>query len=62
MEQFVPKSKARRLLGKKADKYSDTQLQEVVHNLHLIARDQLRYNGSKESDKSNESKQPKHQS
>jgi len=59
MEQFVPKSKARRLLGKKADKYTDTQLQEVVHNLHLIARDQLRYNGSKVNEKCNESFQPK---
>lgn len=47
MEQFVPKSKARRVLGKSSDKYSDTQLREFIHNLHLIAREQLRYNGSK---------------
>lgn len=58
MEQFVPKSKARRLLGKTADKYSDTQLQELIHNLHLMARAQLRYNGSKGSENSNESTKP----
>lgn len=58
MEQFVPTSRARRVLGKKASQYTDAQLQELVHNLHLIARDQLRYNGSKRKENSNEPQNP----
>lgn len=59
MEKFVPKSKARRILGKEAAKFTDTQLQEIIHNLHLIAREQLRYNGSKLEKNGNESLKPK---
>ncbi len=44
---IVSVSKARRLLGSLSDNMTDDQVQELVHTLHLIAREQLCYNGSK---------------
>lgn len=39
--------KARRILGSLSKDMSDNQVRELVQTLHLIARDQLCYIGSK---------------
>lgn len=41
-------SKARRILGSFASKLSDDQVRELIICLHLLAKDQLVYNGSKD--------------
>ena len=40
-------SRARRVLGSPANNLSDDQVRDLLHMLHLIAREQLCYNGSK---------------
>lgn len=42
-------SKARRILGKRADSLSDDQIRELLTTLHLLARQHLGYNGSKKA-------------
>jgi hypothetical protein len=54
MEKTISVPKARRILGKQAEHYSDNQVKEIVQTLKLLAREQLGYNGSKHYDKSNE--------
>lgn len=44
---LVSVSKARRILGTLSDTMADDQVIELVHCLHLLAREQLCYNGSK---------------
>lgn len=46
-ESLVSVSKARRILGKLCDEMNDDQVKDLVHSLHLLAREQLCYNGSK---------------
>jgi hypothetical protein len=55
LDQLVSVSKARRILGTLADNLSDDQVKELLHTLHLLAREQLWYNGSKEEMSSHES-------
>ena len=54
MEELVSISKARRILGTLANDLSDDQVKEILHTLHLLAREQLWYNGSKEGMSSHE--------
>lgn len=46
-ESTVSTAKARRILGSLANELSDDQIREIIHTLHLLAREQLCYNGSK---------------
>lgn len=55
MDKLVSTSKARRILGTLAEDLSDDQVKELLHTLHLLVREQLRYNGSKEGMSSHES-------
>ena len=55
LDQLVSISKARRILGTLANDLSDDQVKELLHTLHLLAREQLWYNGSKEGMSSHES-------
>ena len=55
LSAIVSISKARRILGTLADDLSDDQVKEILHTLHLLAREQLWYNGSKEGMSSHES-------
>lgn len=55
MQEFVSTTKARRILGKLADNLSDDQVKEIIRTLHLLAREQLCYNGSKKEVSSHES-------
>lgn len=41
-------AKARRILGSTAKSMSDNQIKELIHFLHLLAKEQLIYNGSKD--------------
>ena len=54
LEELVSISKARRILGTLANDLSDDQVKEILHTLHLLAREQLWYNGSKEGMSSHE--------
>ncbi len=56
MEKIVSMSKARRILGSLAKELSDDQVRQLINSLHLLAREQLSYNGSKEHENVNESK------
>ena len=47
MSEMVSVAKARRILGSLANSMSDTQVQELLICLHLLAKEQLWYNGSK---------------
>ena len=51
-------SKARRILGELADDISDDQMRELLHALHLLAREQLVYNGSKDDEYGNKLSRP----
>ena len=53
-KQLITIQKARRILGKQAENYSDDQVRELLHTLKLLAREQLLYNGSKVSEKGND--------
>jgi hypothetical protein len=50
----VSVNKARRILGELADDIPDDQMREIIHALHLLAREQLVYNGSKDDKYSEE--------
>lgn len=39
--------KARRILGVLAQSMNDDQVKDVIYSLHLLAKEQLVYNGSK---------------
>ena len=54
LEELVSINKARRILGTLADDLTDDQVKEILHTLHLLARKQLWYNGSKEGMSSHE--------
>lgn len=47
MSEMVSVAKARRILGTFADSMSDTQVKELIVCFHLLAKEQLCYNGSK---------------
>lgn len=49
-ESVVTVSKARRILGDLATELSDDQVKEILHTLHLLAKEHLCYNGSKEEE------------
>lgn len=46
-QQLVSVAKARRILGSLANTLDDNQVKELLHTLHLMARQQLCYDGSK---------------
>ncbi len=46
--QIISISKARRLLGADADDMDVNEVQYLVHTLHLLAKEQLCYSGSKD--------------
>ena len=56
--QPITITRARRILGKQAENYSDDQVRELLHTLQLLARERVLYNGSKVSESGNEPKQP----
>lgn len=43
----VSVQKARRILGALANYMSDDQVKDLIYSLHLLAKEQLVYNGSK---------------
>ena len=43
----VSVQKARRILGTLAHSMNDDQVKELIYSLHLLAKEQLVYNGSK---------------
>lgn len=43
----VSVQKARRILGALASPMSDDQVKDLIYSLHLLAKEQLVYNGSK---------------
>ena len=43
----VSVQKARRILGSAAKSMNDDQVRELIHSLHLLAKEKLVYNGSK---------------
>ena len=58
MEKIVSVATARRILGSQANGLNDDQVKELVHTMHLLAREQVVYNGSKVNEPSNEPEQP----
>lgn len=50
---LISVSKARRILGTLSNTMNDDQVIELIHCLHLLARERLCYNGSKISGISN---------
>lgn len=53
VNSIVSVSKARRILGDLANNLSDNQIKEIIHSFHLLAREQLVYNGSNNDEYSN---------
>jgi|GEM_PF-2391447 len=47
MSEIVSVAKARRILGSLVSNLDDNQVKEIIHTLHLLAKEQLWYNGSK---------------
>ena len=47
MSEIVSVAKARRILKSLAQEMSDDQVKDLIQSLHLLAREQLWYNGSK---------------
>ena len=47
----VSVQKARRILGTLANPMSDDQVKDLIYSLHLLAKEQLVYNGSKNDTK-----------
>lgn len=45
--RVVSVQKARRILGTLANTMSDNQVKDIIYYLHLLAKEQLVYNGSK---------------
>ena len=62
LEELVSISKARRILGTLANDLSDDQVKEILHTLHLLAREQLWYNGSNKEVSNHESSSTNSQS
>ena len=59
MSEVVSVAKARRILGSLAASLDDDQVKEMIQSLHLLAREQLCYNGSKVNEEpDNESTEP----
>jgi len=54
MSKSVSLAKARRTLGSLADTLTDDQVEYTLQALHLLAREQVVYNGSKIEDNSND--------
>jgi hypothetical protein len=50
MGKVVSLKKARRILGARAKKMSDGQVLEYLDALHLIAKENTMYNGSKDKE------------
>jgi hypothetical protein len=46
--RVISVQKARRILGSLANSMNDTQVKELIHFLHLLAKEQLVYTGSKD--------------
>lgn len=46
--EIVSLAKARRILGASANSMSDNQVRELIYTLHLLAKEQLVYSGSKD--------------
>ena len=44
----VSVQKARRILGSAAKSMNDDQVRELIHSLHVLAKEQLVYTGSKD--------------
>lgn len=44
---IISVEKARRILGGLSKNLDDNQVREIIYSLHLLAREQLCYNGSK---------------
>lgn len=44
---IISVQKARRVLGAFANYMSDDQVKDLIYSLHLLAKEQLMYNGSK---------------
>lgn len=57
-ESVVTVSKARRILGDLAIELSDDQVKEILHMLHLLAKEHLCYNGSNDEEYGNVSSSP----
>lgn len=55
MKKNVTVTRARRVLGKLALALTDDQVKEMLDTMYQLAGENLLYNGSKESDNSNES-------
>lgn len=49
MAELVSVARARRILGSLAGSLNDDQVKELIHTLHLLAKEQLCYNGSKDN-------------
>lgn len=47
MQKMVSLEKARRTLGPLAKHLTDDQVRQIINSLHLLAKEQLMYNGSK---------------
>ena len=47
----VSAQKARRILGTLAQSMNDDQVKDLIFSLHLLAKEQLRYNGSNDDKK-----------
>jgi hypothetical protein len=56
--KYITVKRARRILGRQAENYSDNQVKELLHTLQLLAREQLLYNGSKVKENGNKLNQP----
>ena len=54
-DQLLSTSRARRILGTLANTMNDDQVKELIHTLHLLAKEQLWYNGSRKEMSSHES-------
>jgi hypothetical protein len=57
MEKIVSISRARRTLGVLAKNLTDNQVRQMINMLHLLAKEQLVYNGSNNEENSHESQQ-----
>lgn len=50
--------RARRILGKVGKGLTDDQVRDMLDTMYLLAGEDMLYNGSKESEKSNDSELP----
>ena len=56
MEKVLSIAKPRKVLGKASVSLTDTQIQTIITDLQLLAKQQLFYNGSKENVAGHESR------